>query len=143
MLVQFSRSTPTAKHKAHAIATASFRGITDTGSKVSGGPTVRIQGSKGEIKVFGRAYRPTYFLLVPRQEGQEPKKIEETFPGGGRGMYWEADEVARCVRAGKTNSTHMSWTDSVLMMEILDEVRRQNDFYYSEQVESKKYPLSF
>lgn len=140
MLVQFANSAPVEKYRAHAIATASFRGYSDTEGKNGGGPTVRIQGSHGEIKVFGRGYRPTGFWVVPTNQDKSPRRVVQNFPGDGRGMYWEADEVARCVHEGRKESTHMTWAESVLTLEIMDQVRMQNEMRYPEEVESNEYP---
>ena len=62
-------------------------------------------------------------------------------PGGGHGMFWEADECARCVRDGKLESEVMGWEESVGVMEVMDEVRRQGGVGYGEGLESEEYPL--
>ncbi len=38
-------------------------------------------------------------------------------------MSYEADEVARCIAAGKIESERMSWEESRLVQVWLDEVR--------------------
>lgn len=57
-------------------------------------------------------------------------------------MYWEADEVARCLRDGKLQSEVMSWEESIVIMEVMDEVRKQNGLVYPEKIESLEFPLS-
>ena len=59
----------------------------------------------------------------------------------GHGMFWEADEVARCLRDGKQESEGMTWAESIVVMETMDEVRRQGGLKYPEKIESTEYPL--
>ena len=57
-------------------------------------------------------------------------------PGGIWGFGWEADEVARCLAAGKKESERMPLRDTILMMEVFDEIRRQGEFVLPEAVET-------
>lgn len=59
----------------------------------------------------------------------------------GYGMFWEADECARCLRDGRKESEGMSWQESVVIMETMDEVRRQGGLEYPGKIESTEYPL--
>jgi predicted dehydrogenase len=102
-------------------------------------PSIRIQGTKGEIQVYGPAFRPERYRVVPKGEG-ETKEVECPFPGDGKGMYWEADEVARCLRDGKLESDGLPWEESIAIMEVMDEVRRQGGLTYPENIESTVYP---
>jgi hypothetical protein len=56
--------------------------------------------------------------------------ITHDIPGGGHGMFFEADECARCVRDGKTESEGMPWEESLVVMRVMDEVRRQGGLEY-------------
>jgi hypothetical protein len=56
-------------------------------------------------------------------------------------MYWEADECARCIREGKLESEDLPLQESLVMMEVMDEVRKQNGLVYPENIESTEYPL--
>src|ERR1700733_9487847 len=60
--------------------------------------------------------------------------------GGGRGMLWAADEAARCWRDGKLESEIIPWEESMVMMQVVDEVRRQGNLSCPE-IESTEYPL--
>ncbi|OSS47935.1 hypothetical protein B5807_06577 [Epicoccum nigrum] len=132
---------------AHALALTSLRVSYQPNPHVPQ-PSVRIQGTRGDILVHGISPRPLSYTLVPAQNekrGQpadfevETKSFE--IPGGGHGMFWEADECARCVRDGKLESGVMGWEESVRVMEVMDEVRRQGGVGYDEELESEKYPL--
>lgn len=58
-------------------------------------------------------------------------------------MFWEADECARCIRDGKLESEGMPWRETVEVMKVMDEARRQGELKYSESLESIVYPLNF
>ncbi len=62
ILLEFPTSTPTGSRNTHGIATTAMRLHFDHARETeSAVPTVRIQGDKGEIQVFGPIYRPTRF----------------------------------------------------------------------------------
>jgi predicted dehydrogenase len=82
----------------------------------------RIEGGEGAIIVDGFwTSMPNSFTLQRR--GLEDKEFE--FERPGKGLYWEADEVAIVVAAGRTESETMPWAETLRVMELLDEVRRQ------------------
>jgi hypothetical protein len=56
-------------------------------------------------------------------------------------MHWEADEAARCIRDGKLESSGLPWEESIVIMDAMDEVRRQGGLEYPENIESLEYPL--
>ena len=126
--------------KSTGVATTSLRLATtpDGESSPTSGPAARIQGTKGEIQVFGPLYRPLQYRVlkvggergvvedvhcpIPKDKNREGSVAGE---GWGHGMYWEADEVARCLRDGKLESDGIPWEESLLIMETMDEIRRQ------------------
>jgi predicted dehydrogenase len=150
MILQFE------KNQSMGIASANMRVATqleEEGSHTSG-PAVRIQGTKGEIQVYGPIFRPTHYTVIKvgakKEEIQAfdfsiPIDKEITGPKGqeaagwGHGMYWEADEAARCLRDGKLKSETLGWEESVLIMETMDETRRQGGLTYSELIETSVY----
>ncbi|KAJ5105164.1 Oxidoreductase [Penicillium alfredii] len=144
MLLSFPTSTPSNgahPHISQGVAMTSIRVSTDPDEKGTSGPPIRIQGTKGEIQVFGRAFRPTSYRIIPKKGGGEVRDVECSFPGDGHGMYWEADEVARCLRDQKRESEGLPWEESIVIMEVMDEVRRQGGMTYPQKIESTEYPL--
>ncbi|KIV87792.1 hypothetical protein PV11_03314 [Exophiala sideris] len=141
-LLEFPKSTPTGKTKAHAIVTAAMR-ITDSPAEAnthSQAPTIRIQGEKGEIQVFGRIHNPTrYKLLLTVHE----EVIDRTFEaeGAAQGLVYEADAAARAFLAGTFESEVMTWMESILVMEIMDHVRSQGGLTYPQDIEATEYPV--
>ena len=146
MLLEFPKSAPTGQTTAHAVATTALRVDDDPDNLGSAGPAIRIQGTKGEIQVYGPASRPSRYRFVPwrnRDKGEEgdPTEYKFDFPGQGQGMYWEADEAARCWRDKALESEGISWEESTLIMDIMDEVRRQGGLAYPKEIESTDYPI--
>jgi hypothetical protein len=85
------------------------------------------------------AFQPTVFRVIPLKQGEESVAVREIscpFPSGGHGMYYEADEAVRCVRDGKIESETMPWDESIMIMEVMDEVRRQGGLKYPDEIEN-------
>jgi hypothetical protein len=73
-------------------------------------------------------WRPEAFTIVPHTFGEHGSiKERETFtfkvaPGGG--MHYEADETARCIRDGLTESKRMPLDESRVVQGWFDAIRR-------------------
>ena len=144
ILLNFPTSTPgkaPQPQRSHGVAMCGIRVAGDPDEKGTSGPQIRIQGTKGEIQVFGYPFQPTRYRVIPKKGLGEVRDVEFSFPADGRGMYWEADEVARCLRDGKLESEGLPWEESIVIMEVMDEVRRQGGLKYPETIESTEYPL--
>lgn len=144
MLLSFPTSTPS--NSAHpgqsqGVAMTHLRVSTDPDQKNTAGPSVRIQGTKGEIQLCGHSFRPGSYRIIYSEEGKEATEVQCPIPANGHGMFFEADEVARCLRDKKLESESMPWEESIVVMEAMDEVRRQGGLIYPEQIESTVYPL--
>ncbi|KAG9244593.1 putative Trans-1,2-dihydrobenzene-1,2-diol dehydrogenase [Calycina marina] len=150
MLLQFE------KNHSVGIATTSMRVATNPEGHgaIDSCPAVRIQGTKGEVQVFGPIYRPVRYQVITKgtSEGktevvhcpiptdkERPGQDGKTSEGWGHGMFWEADEAGRCLRDGKLQSEGMSWEESLVIMETMDEVRKQGGLEYSDLIESADY----
>lgn len=134
---------------ASGVARSNFRVAANPDGHFSAGPAIKIEGSHGTILVPGPAYRPTSWTKVGRFPGaggeagdacKAPGPLvevhEEEIPGGGHGMFWEADECARCVRDGKLESEVMPHEESVAMMRVFDRVREAQGLKYPDNIES-------
>jgi len=86
---------------------------------------VWIYGTDGKIHVpgFWRGRIATLF-----RNGKEALKAEPPFVGNG--YNYQSDEVARCVRDGKTESDIMPLAESLAIMSTMDDVRRQVGVVY-------------
>ncbi|KXT15126.1 hypothetical protein AC579_6464 [Pseudocercospora musae] len=142
---------------AHAVATTGFR----TTANVKDTPSIRVQGTEGEIQVFHPAFRPTKTKLVLKDGTIEEKDFEHPGPGKGsgwqngfgdksswndegvgHGMFWEADECAYALRDGRKEGKYESLEESLVIMRVMDEVRKQNDMVYPEKIETTEYPVA-
>lgn len=61
--------------------------------------------------------------------------------GEGHGMFWEADEAGMALLEGRKEGKFEGLEESVLIMEVMDEVRRQGGLRYPEAIESTEFPL--
>jgi predicted dehydrogenase len=147
ILLSFPTTTPSnlPHQQSQAIAMTHLRVSTDPGWKNSAGPAVRIQGTKGEIQVDGPAFRPLRYRVIPSQQEDNPpvpiRQVDIHLGDNGKGLYFEADEAARCIRDGKLQSDIMPWEESIVIMEVMDEVRRQGGLTYPGNIESTVWPL--
>lgn len=107
-------------------------------------PAVHIQGTLGSITIPHPCYRPTSYTLTSHSSSaSEPETVTHDVPGGGYGMFWEADECARCIRDGKQESDIMPWNESLVIMRVMDSVRENGGLRYPEALESCEWPLEF
>jgi predicted dehydrogenase len=142
VLLNFPVSTPSGKRNTHGIATTAFRAHFDYEAEhVGATPAVRIFGEEGEIQVFGPIYRPTRYRHTFRDKEERILDYSFDFPGEIHGMSWEADEAARCWSEGKLESETMGWEESLVIMQTMDEVRRQAGLTYPENIETTEYPV--
>lgn len=147
ILLQFPHAPPTGTHPSHAMASTGLRTSTDPDRRNTTRPAIRIMGTKGEIAVDGPAFRPMSYRFIPYKDSGEPgstppvEEREFSFPGNGHGMYYEADEAARCWRDGKLESEGLTWEESTVIMEVMDEVRKQGGLKHPESIETTKYPV--
>ncbi|KAJ5279989.1 hypothetical protein N7478_005361 [Penicillium angulare] len=146
MILTFPTTTPSAlpNRTSHAVAMTAFRVATDPDNRGSAGPSIQIQGTEGHILIFGPAFRPERYRVVLKSEPNETATVRDIHvpvPGNARGMFWEADEVARCVRDGKLESETLPWKESILIMEVMDKVRQQGELVYPDNIESTIHPL--
>lgn len=137
ILLTFPTAPPT-----HGVATTTMRlDYNPSDNPTQDVPAIRIQGTKGEIQVLGPAYRPLTYRLVPGKGADfKYEEVTRDIPQG-HGMHWEADECARCLRDGKLESDGLDWEESCVIMETMDECRRQNGLIYPERIESADFPL--
>lgn len=155
VILSFPRSKE-AGGEAHAIATTSLRIATAPGGK-DDVPGIRIQGPGGEIQVFPPAFRPTRTRIVFKDGTTEEKEWPIPGPGKGtgwyngfggsvnsegegHGMFWEADEAATALLEGRKEGKYESLAESILIMEVMDEVRKQGNLTYPDKIETTKYP---
>ncbi|KAJ8340674.1 hypothetical protein SKAU_G00353070 [Synaphobranchus kaupii] len=95
-----------------------------------------IIGTKGSIRIPANMWNPTSLVV-------NGKKTEYPLPQpslplnfvNSTGMRYEAEEVRQCLLKGLKESSRMSLSDSALLMEIMDEARRQVGVLYSQDIQ--------
>uniref|UniRef100_A0A669EH97 Trans-1,2-dihydrobenzene-1,2-diol dehydrogenase n=2 Tax=Oreochromis niloticus TaxID=8128 RepID=A0A669EH97_ORENI len=92
-----------------------------------------IMGTKGTVRIPAPMWCPTS-LVVNDKETEYP--VPEPYLPlnfiNSTGMRYEAEEVRQCLLKGLKESTVMSHADSLLLVELEDEIRRQVGVVYSQ-----------
>ena len=144
--------------EAHGIATTGMRTAADPDGKGTAGAPIRVQGELGEIQIFHPAFRPTRTKLVLTDGTVEDKEWPLPGPGKGsgwkngfggnwqeegegQGMFWEADEAAFALKEGRKEGQYESLQESLVIMQVMDEVRKQNGMSYPDKIETLDYPV--
>ncbi|RYO78897.1 hypothetical protein DL762_008434 [Monosporascus cannonballus] len=132
------------RHRSQGIATTSLRVATDADGRKSTGAAIRIQGARGEIMVDPPAFQPLRYRVVRDGGDGEVEVVDCPVPidperGFGKGMFWEADECARCLRDGRTESSTLPLDESIVIMEVMEEALRQGDVRYPDTITTDVY----
>lgn len=100
--------------------------------------SITIQLEKADICIDFPAYRPEGYTIMPKPsnegdetDGKDDKPIIKSCPVpevAGRGMNYQADEVARCIRDGKTESARCGLEESRIVQGVFDKVRKQGGY---------------
>jgi predicted dehydrogenase len=88
--------------------------------------TAWIAGTEARIEVDGTFYAPSAYTLIQRDGTSERRE----FPFDGHGLRMQAAEVARCVRAGLTESPVLPHAEILSIMQTMDEIRSQIGLVY-------------
>jgi predicted dehydrogenase len=85
-----------------------------------------IYGEKGTI-----VFNNWWFMPVPiRIVTQEGKEIPVPLKFEGNGYNYEATELVKCLEQGKIQSEIMSWDNSLLLIDVLDAIRKEIGLVY-------------
>jgi predicted dehydrogenase len=77
-----------------------------------------IVGTEARIEIDGDFYAPTSYALITRDG--EVTRFET--PSVGRGLHYQTEEVAKCLREGRLESAIMPLDESVQIMATMDRV---------------------
>jgi predicted dehydrogenase len=80
-----------------------------------------IVGTEARIEIEGDFYAPTSFTLISRA-GEQTYFDSQT---EGKGLWYEAEAVARCLREGLLESPLMPLEESISIMQTMDAVLAQ------------------
>ncbi|TDZ61842.1 putative D-xylose 1-dehydrogenase [Colletotrichum trifolii] len=121
------------------------QGVITSTTMATGNPDLlaRIQGTNGTVELHGTVPSDAdAFTVYPKFWRDQTLGIVERNAGKrynykavGRGYYWEADNAALDVLAGRMESSIMPWAETIRVLEIMDEVRRQGGTVYPQDEE--------
>jgi predicted dehydrogenase len=77
-----------------------------------------VSGTLARVEIEGDFYAPTSFALISKDGTRETFDFETH----GRGLHYEAQEVARCLRAGLLESDVLPLDETVSIMETMESV---------------------
>jgi hypothetical protein len=89
-----------------------------------------ISGTAGWIRTGSPLYNPRTLEIC----GLDGRIEVEDFHEEAEGFIHELRETARCIRAGLQESPLMPWTETVQVMELLDQAREQLGLRYANDV---------
>ena len=94
--------------------------------------STNIAGTKGEIELHPYVWCPTSIKINGKEQsfpitGHKPEKYN--YPNSG-GFQYQAKSVRECLLGGKTENPSMTHKDTVDVMKIIDEVKRQIGLKY-------------
>lgn len=93
---------------------------------------LRVDCEKGTVVISGPGSSiPIKYRIEYKEEGKE--NLVKDFPAfneNGWGFFYEADAVALDIAAGKIQSDIMPWAETVLVLETMDEIRKQGGVIY-------------
>lgn len=104
--------------------------LTSSSSFKTANDFCRIEGTDGYITVHGPgASAPEMFVVHAKASASNLEGVARSkkyeFDKPGRGFYWEADAVAIDIAEGRTENAIMPWAETIRVLQILDETRRQ------------------
>jgi len=84
--------------------------------------SAEVLGTEGYIRIEPSFWRPDRAVFCSARETEgKPREVHRPYEGNG--YNYEAVEVARCLREGRTESEIMPLDESVAVMETLDRIR--------------------
>lgn len=89
-------------------------------------PGGKVRFRNGNIAIHAPLYRPSSFTVEYFDEpgsGNVVNSETKEFNYIGGGWHFQADEVARCIRDGRLESSEWGHDKSLLEMKVFDEVR--------------------
>jgi predicted dehydrogenase len=87
-----------------------------------------VHGETGKIVFDNFWFRPVNIKIVRSNGDVIPVPLQFK----GNGYNYEAEEVVKCIKEGKTQSELMSWDNSLELIDMLDSIRKETGIFYPE-----------
>ncbi|KAG9128362.1 hypothetical protein FRC07_000036 [Ceratobasidium sp. 392] len=98
--------------------------------------SVLIEGEKGQLIIPWGPHRPEKYTLKLFKTKTSPATTEtKDFPIPGKGLFYQADSIARAIRDGKKEVDECTLDHSLTMMKVLDKIRAQGGLVYPNNLE--------
>lgn len=91
-----------------------------------------IHGTKGKIRINTMWHIPTTIDFLP----DDAQPVHFSFAESGNGYQYEAAEVMRCLDKGLTESPSFNWQNSIDLISVLDQIRKEVGIVYPESIEA-------
>jgi predicted dehydrogenase len=104
--------------------------VLHTALDTRGPNTASILGTLGRVQIDAVWYSPTSFTVYDAA-GEVVERYESKIEG--RGMQFQALEAERLIRAGEIASPRLSPAESVVIMDVLDEIRSRIGLTYPQE----------
>ncbi len=101
-----------------------------TALDLAGPNRATILGTEGSIEIDAVWYAPTSYTLLDRQRAVVRRSHPEV---AGRGMQFQALELERLLREGRTESERMTHQGTVAVMRTLDRIRSSIGLVYPQE----------
>ncbi|KAK9489211.1 hypothetical protein V1508DRAFT_435977 [Lipomyces doorenjongii] len=95
---------------------------------------VCVDGEFGHIIIPLSTPRPTQIII--RIDGNPEEVLSFPIPAEGTGLFYEADEVARDIRDKRISNLTYALEESILIVDIFDEIRRDNNLVYPAAIDA-------
>lgn len=101
--------------------------------KAKSSNTMTLVGEEGRIHI------PEHFWVGEQAQLWRDGELVETadFPHAVNGFEYQIEEAMACITQGKLCSDLMSHTDSLAVMRVMDEIRRQLGLRYDDELEQQ------
>ncbi|MCB8977310.1 MAG: Gfo/Idh/MocA family oxidoreductase [Ardenticatenaceae bacterium] len=138
--------------------------VLSTGNRIFSFNQASIQGEKGRLQIYEPIYSPTRMKIDIFQDSKSSSKVRQIasqlewlrkmsrrvrtltsrlqnsdiyMPITGNGYQYEAEEVEHCIRNGQLESNIMPLNETLDVLSVMDEIRKQWDFFYPVEKQSK------
>ncbi|MDZ4729632.1 MAG: Gfo/Idh/MocA family oxidoreductase [Xanthomonadales bacterium] len=94
--------------------------------RANSSPDLTLLGDRGKIYLHAPVFAPPRLTLSLKGL---PEQVLD-FPYEGNGYHFQAIEAADCILAGRTESSIMPLSETLAIMQTMDEIRQQLDLTY-------------
>ncbi|KAM9912842.1 hypothetical protein OXX69_002167 [Metschnikowia pulcherrima] len=100
-------------------------------------PFLRLEGTEGTLEMYAiNPAQPKRLRVVFKDKSKSDIHVDDdSVETGYNGFIYEANAVAEAILSGKTQCETMPWAETQLMMDTMDQIRRENGLYYKEDRE--------